>query len=189
LVSRFGSSEVKPDGSGRSGEVRSAIELLSRRGHGSLIAANRAMVVAGQRPYKLQSAGPSLTPPLLQNRTGPFSSIRLLSIRAIVIGTTQVLTNQGRLTTELLGQLAFTTSRTCAIKHEPFSSAVVFPNTRPPSAYLWHYPEPWLPFDKPFDKLRRASGQAWGIPPAGASGWLPTRSKPRAVSGLLRSTD
>ena len=35
---------------------------------------------------------------------------KLLSIRAIVIGTAQTLTGEGRLTTELLGQLAFTTS-------------------------------------------------------------------------------
>ena len=50
----------------------------------------------------------------------------------------------GRLTTELLGQLAFTTSKRCAIKHGPLSSAVVIPNTRPPSAYPEHYPRRWL---------------------------------------------
>ena len=63
---------------------------------------------------------------------------------ALRVGTTQTLTGEGRLTTELLGQLAFTPSETGVIKHGPFLSAVVIPNTRPTSAYLWHYPEPWL---------------------------------------------
>ena len=38
---------------------------------------------------------------------------KLLSIRAIVIGTAQTLTGEGHLTTELLGQLAFTTPSGC----------------------------------------------------------------------------
>jgi hypothetical protein len=39
-------------------------------------------------------------------------------------------------------------------KDSPADKALAFvkhhcyPEYTPPSAYLWHYPEPWLPFDK-----------------------------------------
>ncbi|MCL4299985.1 MAG: hypothetical protein KJ077_29905 [Anaerolineae bacterium] len=41
---------------------------------------------------KLQLAGPSLPPPLLQNGAGAFQRTPLLSIRATVIGPAQTLT-------------------------------------------------------------------------------------------------
>jgi hypothetical protein len=109
---------------------------------------------------KLQSAGPSLTPPLLQNRACEFPSTRLLSLRAIVIGTTQTLMGEGRLTTELLGQLAFTPSKTGVIKHEPFSKYRCHP-AYPPHVSI----SPALP----------GALASWGILPAEAYGWLPAQ--------------
>ena len=71
-----------------------------------------------------------------------------------------------------MGQLAFTPSRTGVIKLWPLSSTVVIPNTRPPSAYPRHYSGLWL---------------LGASCPLRHPAWLPARSEPRAVNGLLRS--
>jgi hypothetical protein len=111
---------------------------------------------------KLQSAGPSLTPPLLQNRTCLSRNIRLLSIRGLVIGTAQTVTRKSRLANALLGQLAFTTSKDVCHKALAFLKYLSLPEY-PPSVGISL-------------ALPRALA-CEGILPTGASGWLPTQSK------------